>query len=143
LFDVKRVAIFDRSSTIEAKPVNSPLPEPVPFGVEVTKYQAGAIDITLGGPAPAGSALIVSENFYPGWTVRVDGKPATIARADYTLIGVELPTGAKSVQLRFDSAPFHTGKLLTLLSLGAALLWWILGCAFDRQVVSAADVLAA
>ena len=73
----------------------------------------------------------------------MNGKPATIARADYTLIGVELPTGAKSVQLRFDSPPYHAGKLLTLLALGAALLWWILGFALDRKAVSAADVLAA
>ena len=143
LFDVKRVAIFDTASTVEARPLNSPLPEPVPFGANVTKYQAGAIDVTLGGPAPAGSALVVSENFYPGWTATVDGKPATIARADYTLIGVELPTGAKSVQLRFDSAPYHTGKLLTVLALGAALLWWIIGFALDRKAVATADVLAA
>ncbi|QJR35087.1 YfhO family protein [Gemmatimonas groenlandica] len=143
LFDVKRVAIFDTTSTIQAKPVNSPLPDPVPFGVEITKYQAGAIDIILGGPAPAGSALLVSENYYPGWTATVDGKPATIARADYTLIGVELPTGAKSVQLRFDSAPYHTGKLLTLLALGAALLWWIIGFALDRKADAPANVLAA
>ena len=143
LFDVKRVAIFDMASTIEARPVNSPLPDPVPFGVEVTQYDPGVIDITLGGPAPAGSALVVSENFYPGWTAMVDGKAAKIARADYTLIGVELPTGATSVQLRFDSAPYHTGKLLTLLALGAALLWWVIGFALDRKAASAADVLAA
>jgi len=143
LFDVKRVAIFSTASSIEARPVNSPLPEPVPFGIEVTKYQAGAIDITLDEPAPSGSALVVSENFYPGWTARVDGKPATIARADYSLIGVELPTGAKSVQLRFDSAPYHTGKLLTVLALGAALLWWIIGFALDRKAVSKAALHAA
>jgi hypothetical protein len=142
LFDVSRVAIFPTTSVIEPRPVNSPLPEPVPFGVTITRYQPGAIDLTLGGQAPAGSALIVSENFYPGWTAMVDGKPAPIARADYTLIGVELPAGATSVQLRFDSAPYHTGKLLTLLALGAALLWWIIGAALDRHAGSTAHVLA-
>ncbi len=143
LFDLKRVAIFDTASTIQSRPVNSPLPEPVAFGVAVTKYEAGAIDLTLEGPAPAGSALIVSENFYPGWSATVDGKPATIARADFTLIGVELPMGAKSVQLRFDSAPYHTGKLLTLLALGLALLWWIIGFALDRKAGTTADVFLA
>ncbi|MBL0939727.1 MAG: hypothetical protein IBJ03_12585 [Gemmatimonadaceae bacterium] len=133
LFDVKRVAIFDTSATIEAQPVNSPLPEPVPFRVQISRYAPGAIDLTLDGPAPAGSALVVSENYYPGWTATVDGKPASTARADFTLIGVELPTGAKSVQLRFDSAPYQTGKLVTLLALGAALLWWILGAVLDRR----------
>jgi hypothetical protein len=126
------VAIFDTAATIDAQPVNSPLPEPVPFGVQVERYEAGAIDLTLQGPAPAGSALVVSENFYPGWKATVDGQPATVSRANFTLIGVELPTGAKSVQLRFDSEPYHTGKLLTLLALGVAVFWWLVGAALDR-----------
>jgi hypothetical protein len=133
LFDVKRVAIFDTASTIAAQPVNSPLPEPVPFGVQVSRYEPGAIDLDLQGPAPTGSALLVSENYYPGWTATVDGKPATVARADFTLIGVELPTGAKRVELRFDSAPYHTGKMLTLLALGVSLLWCLVGWLFDRR----------
>lgn len=133
LFDVKRVAIFDTSSTIETQPVNSPLPEPVPFRVQVERYAPGAIDLTLQGPAPAGSALMVAENYYPGWSATVDGNPATVDRANFTLIGVELPAGAKSVKLRFDSAPYQTGKLLTLLALGTAALWWILGLLIDRR----------
>jgi uncharacterized membrane protein YfhO len=64
----------------------------------------------------------------------VDGKPASIARADYTLIGVALPTGAKTVRLRFDSATYHSGKLLTFLAVGAALLWWGIGSLFDRSL---------
>jgi len=134
LFDVKRVAIFATDSSIRAGPLNSSWPDPVPFGVQVTNYQPGEIDMVLGQPAPAGSALIISENFYPGWTATVDGKPASIARADYTLIGVALPTGAKTVQLRFDSATYHSGKLLTFLAVGAALLWWGIGSLFDRSL---------
>lgn len=132
-FDVRRVAIFDSAATIEAQPVNSPLPEPVTFGVQVDRFDPGAIDLTLEGPAPAGSALVVSENFYPGWTATVDGQPASTNRVDFTLIGVELPSGAKKVQLRFDSASYHTGQILTLLALGIAVLWWIVGAVFDRR----------
>jgi hypothetical protein len=139
LFDVKRVAIFDTDSSIRAGPLNSSWPDPVPFGVQVTNYKPGEIDMMLGQPAPAGSALIISENFYPGWTATVDGKPASIARADFTLIGVALPTGAKTVQLRFDSATYHSGTLLTFLALGAALLWWGIGSLFDRSLRSSLE----
>jgi len=132
-FDVRRVAIFDTAATVESQPVNSPLPEAVPIRVTSTRYVPGAIDLQFDGPAPAGSALVVSENFYPGWTATVDGKPASIGRANFTLIGVELPAGAKSVSLRFDSAPYNTGKLLTLLAVGSAVLWWILGTLIDRR----------
>lgn len=137
MFDVKRVAIFDSATTIEVQPVNSPLPAPVGFAVRVNRYDPGAIDLELDAPAPAGSALVVSENFYPGWTAEVDGKPALTARANFTLIGVDLPAGARKVSLRFDSAPYQTGKLVTLLTLGAAALWWILGLMADRRQRSA------
>ncbi len=133
LFDVRRVAIFDSSASVAAQPVNSPLPDPVPFGVTAGRYEPGRIELELGGPAPAGSALVVSENFYPGWTATVDSKPVPVERVDFTLMGIELPTGAKQVTLRFDSTSYETGKLLTLLALGISVLWWILGVILDRR----------
>jgi len=133
LFDVRRVAIFDSASTIDVKPVNSPVPNPVGFGVTVTRYDPGAIDLTLEGPAPAGSALVVSENFYPGWTATVDGKVAEVGRADYTLIGVALPSTAKHVSLRFASAPYETGRMLTLGALAMVLALIVFGTLADRR----------
>lgn len=133
LFDLRRVAIFDSAARLESRPVNSPMPPPVPFGVRIDKYAPGSIDLELQGPAPAGSALVVAENYYPGWTAIVDGQSVPTARADFTLIGVELPTGARKVRLRFASAPYETGKLLTLLALGATALWWMIGWAQDRR----------
>lgn len=133
LFDVRRVAIFDSSASVQSKPVNAPMPEAIATEVKVTRFEPGAIDVTLPGDAPVGSALMVSENFYPGWTATVDGKPATLARADYSLIGVELPAGAKSVNLRFDSAPYHLGKRITLGALFVALAMLIGGALADRR----------
>ncbi len=137
MFDMKRVAIFDSSTAIAAKPVNSPLPEPVAFGVTVSRYEPGAIDLTLDGVAPPGSALLVSENYYPGWQATVDGKPATLGRADYTIMGVALPDGAKKVELRFTSQPVSTGRTITLLALMGALVWLVLGWFLDRRHVAA------
>lgn len=132
-FDVRRVAVFDTAAAVAAKPVNTPLPEPVTFGVRVNRYDPGAIDLTLDGPAPAGSALVVSENYYPGWTATVDGEPASLGRADFTLIGVELKQGAKEVKLRFDSTSYHNGKLLTVLALAVSCLWLVVGVVTDRR----------
>ena len=133
LFDIRRVAIVDTGSAIAAKPVNSPLPPAVGFGVNVERYEPGAIDLVLEGSPPAGSALVVSENFYPGWSARVDGQDANIGRADYTLIGVELPAGAKRVELRFESAPVRTGSWITLAAVAAALALWGMGVVLDRR----------
>ena len=56
-----------------------------------------------------------------------------MGRADYTLTGVELPAGAQTVELRFDSASYHKGKTITLVALGVAVVWWLAGAFADRR----------
>ena len=102
-FDVKRAALFDTSARVAAAQGVQSLPSPLALTASVKRYEPGRVQIDLSGPAPAGSSLMVSENFYPGWVATADGKPARVGRADYTLIGVELPQGARSVELHFTS----------------------------------------
>jgi hypothetical protein len=132
-FDVRRVAIFDTAAPVAARPVDTPIPEPAGVRALVTRYDPGAIDIRLEGVPPSGSALVVSENYYPGWTATVNGQAAAIGRADLVLIGVELPDGAREIQLRFDSAPYHTGKTITLIALVLATLAAIAGLVLDGR----------
>lgn len=121
LFDVRTAALFDTSAAVTGRQIEQ-LPQPLSITATVTRYEPGAIDIALDQPAPQGSALIMTENYYPGWSATVDGQPATIGRAHFTLIGVELPAGGRQVSLRFDSQPFRTGKKITLVALGIALV---------------------
>jgi Bacterial membrane protein YfhO len=134
-FPVHSVAIFNDSADVKVAQLNAP-PAPLDLPVTVTRYDPGAISLTLGAPAPAGSALIVSENFYPGWNATVDGKPVTASRAMYSLIGVPLPTGARSVELRFTSASFEKGKLITLIALALATVLFAGGVVTDRRVAA-------
>jgi hypothetical protein len=131
-FPVHSVAIFNDSADVQSAQLAAP-PAPLELNVSITKYDAGAISLTLASPAPAGSALIVSENFYPGWTATVDGKPAKASRAMYSLIGVPLPSGAQQVELRFASASYEKGKTITLVAIGLTLLTLIGGVVLDRR----------
>jgi hypothetical protein len=131
-FDVRRAALFDTAAPVTARTVSS-LPAPLATRVNVTSYAPGKIALALDTPPPAGSALIVAENHYPGWRATVDGRPANVGRAQYTLIGVELPANARSVELTFDSAPYHTGKAVTLAALVFSALWWLAGALVDRR----------
>ena len=131
-FPVHSVAIFNDSADVTGVQLTAP-PAAIDLPVTVTRYDAGAISLMLAAPAPAGSALVVSENFYPGWTATVDGKPVTASRAMYSLIGVPLPTGARSVDLRFTSASYEKGKAITLGALGLALLLFAGGVTSDRR----------
>ena len=61
------------------------------------------------------------------------GKTARIGRVYYTLNGVELPSGTRKVELSFDSAPYHTGKAITLTALFISAAWWLVGALLERR----------
>ncbi len=138
-FDLQRAALFAPDANVNAQPADqiSALPEPVAVTAQVTSYEPGAIDITLTGAVPEGAALVVSENYYPGWKATVDGSDATIARADYVLSGVALPAGAQRVELRFDNAKNATGRLITLIALLIAAGLTVVGIVSERRSVHA------
>lgn len=132
-FNVRTVAVFDSGAAITPATLTQ-LPAPLDNPVTVTSWAPGRISMTLATPAPAGSALMVSENYYPGWAATVDDKPATIGRADLSLIGVALPAGATRVDLTFRSATYETGKAISLAALTVALLWLAAGFTIDRRL---------
>ena len=89
--------------------------------------------MTLDAPAPDGSALIVSENYYPGWKATIDGREGATARADFVLIGVPLPPGAREVELSFTSKAYTTGKIVTLIALALIVVLIAGGVYADRR----------
>ena len=77
--------------------------------------------------------MVVSENYYPGWIAQADGKRARIGRADYTFIGVELPSGARTVQLTFTSPAYQRGKGVTWFAIFLGFLLLGAGVWRDRR----------
>src|SRR6185503_9764683 len=115
-FDPARAAILDSASTLPAVSVQS-VGAAADAHATATHYEPGMIEVHLDKPATAGQALVVSENYFPGWHATADGKAAPLARMNYNLIGVELPAGASSVRLSFSDAAYGTGKIVTLVAL--------------------------
>jgi hypothetical protein len=134
-FDVTRAALFDSAAAVKGAENVTTLPEPLPIKATVSHYEPGRVALQLSAPAPTGSALIVSENYFTGWKATVDGREGTTARADYTLIGVPLPAGAKTIELSFIDPAYATGKIVTLIALGAILLVIGAGIVAERRRV--------
>ena len=132
-FKVRSAALFAPDAPVRAVANVQSLPEESPIRVSTTSYAPGEIALTLSKPAPAGSALVVSENYYPVWKADVDGKQAAIGRVNHTLTGVELPAGARSVRLRFVSPAYKSGKTITLIALALALAGLAAGVVLDRR----------
>jgi hypothetical protein len=132
-FDPGRVALFDTAAAVPVQAVPPQLPAPLDLRPRITAREPGRVAITLDRPAPAGAALVVSENYYPGWTARVDGRPTSVGRVNYTLIGVPLTTGARSVELRFMSPRYERGRAITVVVLAAAAVLVGVGLVADRR----------
>ncbi|HVF40758.1 MAG TPA: hypothetical protein VM939_12740 [Gemmatimonadaceae bacterium] len=134
-FDVRRAALFATDAPVTGQSNVTALPEPLSINATVQSYAPGKVTITLDRPAPAGSALMVSENYYPGWTAKVDGRAAPIGRADFSLMGVQLQQAARTIELTFRSAPYERGKMVTLIALTMALLLVAGGMVMERRKV--------
>ena len=135
-FDPARIAVFDTSARVQANAGQSP-PEPLAITTTTSNLAPGRADIALSAPAPSGSALIVSENYYPGWSATADGKQLDTYRADYNLIGVPLPAGVMAVSLRYHDPAVSAGRIITIIALIAALAVLAAGLAADRRAAVA------
>jgi hypothetical protein len=99
----------------------------------VAQYEPGHIGIALSGPSPDGAVLVVSENYYPGWTATASTKTLPISRVNYNLIGVGLPAGTQRVDLTFREPLYTMGKLLTFIALIVAIAAATGGLILDRR----------
>jgi hypothetical protein len=132
-FDPLRVAVIDSAAPLTVPPIKG-LPEPLPIKASITRYDPGHIAVELNAPAPAGSALVVSENYFPGWTATIPGQPSVAAvRTNYTFLGVPLPAGATRVALDFQDRAYAKGKLVTFVALAIALLAMATGIFSERS----------
>jgi len=131
--DVRRAALFDTSAAVTTSATSRSLPPVLPLTVATTRPGPGHITLVLSAPAPSGAALVVSENYYPGWRATSAGRELRVGRANFTVMGVELPAGATRVDLTFHSPAYERGKLITLCALGAALILAAGGLLVDRR----------
>jgi hypothetical protein len=131
-FDPTRAALVDTGSKIPGGP-----PTAAVSGTSVTahvaQYEPGHIGIALSGPSPDGAVLVVSENYYPGWTATASTKTLPISRVNYNLIGVGLPAGTQRVDLTFREPLYTMGKLLTFIALIVAIAAATGGLILDRR----------
>jgi len=104
-----------------------PLPDPNCFrnGGATIQAETGNT-LTLETSAECEGVLVVSDTWYPGWTVTVDGKPAALHRADYALRAVRLPAGKHEVHFQYQPTSFRWGALVSaIVWLSLALAAWL------------------
>ena len=113
-FDPSHTAVADRRF---AREIGDKV---VPPAVGDTIYETGykPDELTYRYRSQQGGLAVFSEIYFPwGWQVTVDGKPVDMARVNYVLRAVNLPTGEHEVIFRFDPPSVHTTEAIAYVSL--------------------------
>jgi hypothetical protein len=65
--------------------------------------------------------LVLSDTYFPGWKVYVDGKEEKIYRANYTFRAVSVPAGNRKVEFIYKPMSFKIGAVGTILGITGCL----------------------
>ena len=57
--------------------------------------------------------LVALQSFYPGWKATVNGRPATLARANVAFTAMHVGPGANEVLLEYDPLSVKIGLAIT------------------------------
>jgi hypothetical protein len=83
-----------------------------------------------GGPA---GYLVLADLWFPGWRATVDGRPATVHRANYLFRAVAVPAGAREVVFTFAPTSLARGKAASGAALGLVALVGVSSLASRRH----------
>ena len=114
----------ERTVVLEAGAGPTPVCRDGGAGGQATVLAYAPHEVTVRTSAPGGGGwLVLSDTYYPGWRATVDGAPARIYRADYTLRAVELPPGEHVVRFVYAPESFRAGLAISLVATAL-----VLGC---------------
>lgn len=106
-FDYRNTVLLEEDPGVEPSNVDS-----LGVGrVERLAYIGNRLEVDVMMERPG--FLVLSDNYFPYWRVRVDGASQKIFKADYTLRAVQLEPGNHSVLFTYHSRPFRTGSLVS------------------------------
>lgn len=79
--------------------------------VEIMEYANR--DIRLHASMAADGFVVLSEKYYRGWKAYIDGQPAPIYKADYTLQAIAVPQGEHNILFTYRPTDFWLGFWIT------------------------------
>ena len=114
LFDFRNVILLEEQPSLQLTNVDAA------SQATISRYETDEIETKV--KTSENGMLFFSEIYYPAWHAYIDGKETKLYRAFTALRAVEIPKGEHTVVLKYESLAFHTGSLITLLTLGATVL---------------------
>ncbi|MFN0110801.1 MAG: YfhO family protein [Blastocatellia bacterium] len=119
-FDPRTTALIDPDTAAKVTPPEGGTTN----GVAIVRRSPNEFVIETN--ADNASMLVMSEMFYPGWKVKIDGVESELLRVNYNLRGVQVSVGKHIVELNYWPESLTKGaaiSLMTALGLLGILLW--------------------
>jgi hypothetical protein len=119
-FDPRFSVVLDEEPGISLPQAGSP------SEAEIVDYRPGEVIVRCRlGEA---GILVLSDTYYPGWRVTLDGRPGRVLRADYAFQGVPLGRGEHTVSFSYRPAPFRLGAAVSIIALCATVTVLRMSC---------------
>jgi len=89
------------------------IPQGMKGKAEILSYSPG--EVLISADMETDGFLVLTDTYYPGWKVYVDGNERRIYRAYSFLRAVKLEKGKHEVLFRFSPLTYRTGKIITFI----------------------------
>lgn len=116
------LATTDTPIAIAAGELDGNLAWPEHSSGSVRVDRTAAQDLRVTVDVPEGGVLVIPRLADAGWQASIDGRDAATVRVDGALLGVVVPPGARTVELRYAPRSFRLGAALS----GLAVALWLL-----------------
>lgn len=83
--------------------------------VQLTSYEPNRL--TYHVSSAKGGVIVFSEIYYPGWQAMIDGAPVDIARADYILRAMHVPSGSHTIEMWFEPQSIRVTETIAYVAL--------------------------
>lgn len=83
--------------------------------VQLTSYEPNRL--TYHVSSAKGGVVVFSEIYYPGWQAMIDGAPVDIARADYILRAMHVPSGSHTIEMWFEPQSIRVTETIAYVAL--------------------------
>lgn len=83
--------------------------------VQLTSYEPNRL--TYHVSSAKGGVVVFSEIYYPGWQATIDGAPVDIARADYILRAMHVPSGSHTIEMWFEPQSIRVTETIAYVAL--------------------------
>jgi hypothetical protein len=116
-FDGSRIVLLPREAQ-EIVSVRGPTTARVlshEFSFRGVSFEIEAVEASL---------AVISQTWFPCWQAYIDGKPATLLRANFAFQAMQVPAGRHQVRLVYEDRLFRRGAIVSGLTLLGCLVFW-------------------